>query len=133
MKMIVLASLLIASVSFAQSADLNENMRAIGQTFRSVVGAMRGGELADVRGDVQELQMLVVEAKGFVPETVVGLTGDLRDQALLSYKDLMTQLESKAYQLESAIIADDRATFGSVLREMNQLRSEGHGIFNPRN
>lgn len=129
--------LLLAFATFGFSAtansDLQENMKLVGQSFRTIVMGIQAQAMTELELEASKtLQRALTDSASIFPDTAN--TPELQ----LRYTDLMNQTIQKAQELEDHIetqlgqdpqdLSQVIATFG----ELNTLRQMSHSEFKPQ-
>jgi soluble cytochrome b562 len=81
-----------------------------------------------------KLQHLALDAKNEDPP-MLGAEGDEKKQAAarLDYRKTMQALVNQLFAAENAALSGDKDALAAALREMNNLKGDGHKKYKPKN
>jgi hypothetical protein len=111
--------------------ELGKFMSDMSGTLKEVGTALaEEGDLKQALAEVCRLQKGAIDAKGEVPVQVAEMQqGKKQDKALIEFRESMHGLLGGLFQLELALVAEDAKAAGKALRELDKVKSAGHGKF----
>lgn len=122
-----------ASSVRAQSATtvtIKQEMKIIGGLMKKIgqtsTDASLNAQNADFAGQVAEAFQATLN---LVPDSIAQLPADQQAQAIQGYRQLIQQEIDLAKALQQAFAANDNAKVADILKQMNDIKKDGHGQF----
>jgi soluble cytochrome b562 len=105
--------------------QLQDNYRDLGRGLRDV-SAETAPELLE---SVQKMQMLTVEAKPMVPESLKDMSGEEKEQKLKSYRLRMLETVDILNKMERALLNNEFDKTDALWDELKAEKDAGHEEF----
>lgn len=125
---------LLEAAPFAQDHEeskLAELMGEINSAMRKLKGAEADESSLAV---ICRLQHVVLDAKNEEPPLLAAESDEKkRAAARLDYRKTMQALVDQLFAAENAALSGDKQALGAALREMNNLKGDGHKKHKPKN
>ena len=105
-------------------------MDSIGAEMKIIVANLNdSSKNADSAKQAAQLVTLFTTALNQTPDSINSLPATQKAAAIQGYQGLIQKEINDAQVLESAFQANNNAQAGTILQDMNTLKSQGHGQF----
>lgn len=116
--------------ALAQSRSLGEVMGLMGRSLGAIARPVTQGSAGPQEAALaRQLKVLVEEAHGILPDSVLALPAQEQEPRIQRYQQLMGELAQAAGALAAAIEASDAAKARAAMQTIMQLRNTGHQEF----
>ncbi len=135
MRFKLLSLMLLSSLSFAQTAPTaGPSLKATMDQISSVVKTLTANlndpsKNADSAKLADQLVTLFTTAQGQTPTSVGKLADDQKATAVQGFQSLIQKEIDDAKALKSAFDSNNNTQAGTILQDMNTLKSQGHSTY----
>lgn len=126
-----LGVILTMTLAFSAYANkLEKDMKTINKNFKAIAKQL---DKADKKDDtLKRLDTILESAKSAqmeTPDTISKLPTDKQPEALTKYKDYLQKFMDKTTELKTAINENNSDQIKSLLKDIDQLKKDGHKEF----
>lgn len=133
--MAVLCLSLVASSAFAQTAPaptIKDQMQDIKSLFKAITASVNDKSKDETNaGNATQIAALFTAAQSLVPAAINKMPADQQAAAVADYKRLIQEEIDQANALAKAFVNDDTTSANNIINQMNVVKKEGHGKYNP--
>lgn len=115
-------------------SPLHESMEKMGDIFKPLGRALKDPQAEDKDQYLewlQELQLLAVESKAYVPDHIASLPESEQAGELAAYRVDLTHAVGSLLELERLVIAEDWPAVQEEWTSLRRIRGESHKRYDP--